>query len=541
MSFKEKLDAIFVEENAIPNEYKLEKLVHQTQYLSDGKMLTWNGAMHTVLSPVCVQTSEGIVPKIIGSYPLCTENEALESLNAAVNAYNNGRGEWPTMSIANRIACMEKFTGRMIEKKKEIVSLIMWEIGKSVADSTKEFDRTVEYMNATLDALKDLDRASSRFSIEQGIIGQVRRAPFGVVLCMGPFNYPLNETFTTLIPAVLMGNTILFKPPKHGTLLFAPLLEAFKDCFPKGVINTIYGRGNTIIPSLMKSGKIDVLTLIGSSRVADSLKKMHPKSNRLRAVLGLDAKNAAIVLEDADIELSVKECVLGSLSFNGQRCTALKILFVHKNIADAFIKRFNDEVGKLKYGMPWENGVALTPLPEPNKPEYLRNCIADALVNGAKIMNENGGTMSHSFVYPAVLYPVNDKMKVYREEQFGPIVPIVPFEDINTPINYLIDSDHGQQVSIFGSGSKEMADLIDPLVNQVCRVNINCQCQRGPDTFPFTGRKDSAEGTLSVTSALRAFSIRTMVATKVTEANKSLVNKIVEENQSKFLSTKYIL
>ncbi|TAG50792.1 MAG: NADP-dependent glyceraldehyde-3-phosphate dehydrogenase [Cytophagales bacterium] len=541
MTFKDQLNGIFIEENAIPKEFKLEHEVHQNQYLSNGEMRTWNGATHTVLSPVCVKTSEGTTPKVIGSYPLCTENEALESLNAAVIAYNNGRGEWPTMSIGNRILCMEKFTGKMIEKKKEIVSLIMWEIGKSYADSNKEFDRTVEYMNATLDALKDLDRTSSRFIIEQGIIGQVRRAPFGVVLCMGPFNYPLNETFTTLIPAVLMGNTILFKPPKHGTLLFAPLLEAFKDCFPKGVINTIYGRGNTIIPSLMKSGKIDVLTLIGSSKVADSLKKMHPKSNRLRAVLGLDAKNAAIILEDADIELSVKECVLGSLSFNGQRCTALKILFVHKNIADQFIKRFCEEVSKLKYGMPWENGVALTPLPEPNKPEYLKNCIEDALVNGAKIMNENGGTTAHSFVFPAVLYPVNDKMKVYREEQFGPIVPIVPFEDVNTPINYLIDSDHGQQVSIFGNGSKEMADLIDPLVNQVCRVNVNCQCQRGPDTFPFTGRKDSAEGTLSVTSALRAFSIRTMVATKVTNENKVLVNKIVEENQSKFLSTKYIL
>lgn len=541
MSFKALIEKKFIDEAQIPLEFRLANEVHQTTYLSDGVLRTWAGAMHTVLSPICVQTTEGIKQKVIGSYPLCTENEALESLDAAIKAYNNGRGEWPTMPIGDRIARMEKFIGKMIEKKKEVVGLIMWEIGKSFADSVKEFDRTIEYMNATLDALKDLDRASSRFTIEQGIIGQVRRAPFGVVLCMGPFNYPLNETFTTLIPAVLMGNTILFKPPKHGTLLFVPLLELFKDCFPKGVINTIYGRGNTIIPSLMKSGKIDVLTLIGSSRVADSLKKMHPKSNRLRAVLGLDAKNAAIILDSADIELAVKECVLGSLSFNGQRCTALKILFVHKNIADKFLVRFAEEVGKLKYGMPWEAGVVLTPLPEPNKPVYLKACIEDAIANGAKIMNENGGTTVHSFVYPAVLYPVNEKMKLYREEQFGPIVPIVPFDDIETPINYLIDSDHGQQVSVFGNESAQLANIIDPLVNQVCRVNVNCQCQRGPDTFPFTGRKDSAEGTLSVASALRAFSIRTMVATKLTDENKVLINKIVQEHQSNFLSTKYIL
>ena len=540
MSFQEQIASIFVEDTAIPQEYKLEKEVHQKLYLQDGDLKTWQGDVHTVLSPVCVKTSTGLHRKVIGSYPLCTEKEAMEALDSAVKAYNNGRGEWPAMSVADRIACLEKFTYKMIERKKEVVSLIMWEIGKSVGDSNKEFDRTVEYIQATIDALKDLDRSSSRFEITQGIIGQIRRAPLGVVLCMGPFNYPLNETFTTLIPAVVMGNTVLFKPPKHGTLLFAPLLEAFKECFPKGVINTIYGRGMTIIPSLMQSGKVDVLTLIGSSRVADSLKKMHPKSNRLRAVLGLDAKNAAIITSSADIELTVKESVLGSLSFNGQRCTALKIFFVHESVANLFVKRLSEEIAKLKFGMPWEKDVFLTPLPEPNKPNYLKELIEDAKKNGASVMNENGGTSVESFVYPAVLFPVNNKMKVYREEQFGPVIPIIPFKDIEEPIQYLINADHGQQVSVFSNNAEELAGLVDPLVNQVSRVNINAQCQRGPDTFPFTGRKDSAEGTLSVSAALRAFSIRSMVATKLTDANKKLLNEIVSSQDSNFISTKYI-
>lgn len=540
MSFQEQIASIFVEDTAIPQEYKLEKEVHQKLYLQDGELKMWQGDVHTVLSPVCVKTSTGLHRKVIGSYPLCTEKEAMEALDSAVKAYNNGRGEWPAMSVADRIACLEKFTYKMIERKKEVVSLIMWEIGKSVGDSNKEFDRTVEYIQATIDALKDLDRSSSRFEITQGIIGQIRRAPLGVVLCMGPFNYPLNETFTTLIPAVVMGNTVLFKPPKHGTLLFAPLLEAFKECFPKGVINTIYGRGMTIIPSLMQSGRVDVLTLIGSSRVADSLKKMHPKSNRLRAVLGLDAKNAAIITSSADIELTVKESVLGSLSFNGQRCTALKIFFVHESVANLFVKRLSEEIAKLKFGMPWEKDVFLTPLPEPNKPNYLKELIEDAKKNGASVMNENGGTSVESFVYPAVLFPVNNKMKVYREEQFGPVIPIIPFKDIEEPIQYLINADHGQQVSVFSNNAEELAGLVDPLVNQVSRVNINAQCQRGPDTFPFTGRKDSAEGTLSVSAALRAFSIRSMVATKLTDANKKLLNEIVSSQDSNFISTKYI-
>ncbi len=534
------LEGIFYEENNIPAEFTLDEQVDQREFLSNGEMISWTGQVNEVFSPICVKTKDGLKRKRIGSFPVCTEKESMEALEAAVKAYDNGRGEWPTMSVADRITCVENFTQKMIAKKDIVVKLIMWEIGKSYADSVKEFDRTVEYIYATIDALKDIDRDSSRFQIEQGIVAQIRRSPLGVVLCMGPFNYPLNETFTTLIPALIMGNTMLFKPPKHGTLLHYPLLEAFRTSFPKGVVNTIYGRGNKIVPSLMQSGKINVLTLIGSSRVADELKKLHPKVNRLRAILGLDAKNAAIITKDADLKLAVSETVLGSLSFNGQRCTALKIIYVHRSLAQEFLKRLSAEVAKLKYGMPWEKGVSLTPLPEVNKPAYLTECIEDAKAYGAKVINEHGGQVAESFFYPAIVYPVNSQMKLYREEQFGPVIPVVPFDDLEEPIEYLIGSSHGQQVSIFSNNAAVVSSLIDPLVNQVSRVNINCQCQRGPDTFPFTGRKDSAEGTLSVVDALRSFSIRSLVATKFTEENKKLLNDIVSENESNFLSTKYI-
>ncbi|GAB3901133.1 NADP-dependent glyceraldehyde-3-phosphate dehydrogenase [Larkinella knui] len=536
----QQLEMLFPAEDQVPDEFRIEEL-HQREYLVDGEIRPWDGPTQEVVSPVFIQTPNGLVRKVIGSYPLpMDDNEALDALDAAVRAFDNGRGEWPTLSVTDRIHCMERFVGKMMEQKKDVVNLLMWEIGKTLADSIKEFDRTVQYIYDTIDAFKDIDRAGSRFRIEEGIIGQIRRSPLGVVLCMGPFNYPLNETYTTLIPAILMGNTVLFKPPKHGTLLHYPLLEAFRTSFPKGVVNTVYGRGATVVPTLMKSGKINVLALIGSSRVADSLKKMHPKSNRLRAILSLDAKNAAIILPDADIELTVKECMLGTMSFNGQRCTALKILWVHRSVADAFLQRFGEELNKLKPGMPWGKGAQVTPLPEPGKPAYLDECLRDAEAQGARIMNEGGGTTVESFVFPALVYPVKEGMKLYREEQFGPVVPVVPFDDIEEPIDYIINSDHGQQVSIFGSETGQIAHLIDPLVNQVSRVNINAQCQRGPDTFPFTGRKDSAEGTLSVEDALRSFSIRTVVATKDTEQNKSILNDIVEQHKSEFLSTKFI-
>lgn len=541
MGIKEKISTIFPKSGEIPPDLKKGLPFTQDGYLCAGALHRWQGPMQDVSSPIWVREAGAPAPLPIGSYPLLTETEALRALDAAVAAYDHGRGQWPTMSVAERIHHMEQFVFRMLEQKEMVIRLLMWEVGKSLQDSTKEFDRTITYIHATLAALKDLDRASSRFTIEDGIIGQIRRAPMGVVLCMGPFNYPLNETFTTLIPALVMGNTTILKPPKHGALLYAPLLEAFCDSFPPGVVNIIYGEGRKMIPPLMGSGKINVLGLIGTSKTANALKKLHPKPNRLRCVLGLEAKNPAIILDDADLDLAVKECLLGSLSFNGQRCTALKILFVQDTVAEAFLERMAAAIDGISFGMPWQPGVMVTPVAEKGKTDYLKALVDDALASGARVVNDGGGTINGSFFYPALVYPVNKQMRVYHEEQFGPVIPVLPFTDIKEPVQYIIDSSYGQQASIFGSDPDRIAQLIDPLVNQVCRLNINCQCQRGPDTFPFTGRKDSAEGTLSVSDALRVFSIRTLVAAKQNELNKQIITGIVRDHKSKFLATDFIL
>jgi glyceraldehyde-3-phosphate dehydrogenase (NADP+) len=541
MSVEERVKSIFPGADDVPEEFRLIRPVIQKEYLNNGDLRIWNGDMHEVLSPVWLESPSGLSQKVIGSYPLLTEKESLEALDAAVLAYDNGRGHWPKMPVCERIRHVEKFAERMQERKKDIVLFLMWEIGKSYEESEEEFDRTVDYIKNTVDALKDLDRASSRFVIEQGIIGQIRRAPLGVVLCMGPFNYPLNETFTTLIPALLMGNTVIFKPPKLGVMLHYPLLGALRDCFPPGVVNTVYGDGRRVITPILSSGKIDVLAFIGSSRVADLLKSQHPRPHRLRSVLGLEAKNCAIVLPDAEMDLTVGECVKGSLSFNGQRCTALKILFVHSSVVDLFLEKFVSAIKRLKFGMPWEKGVTITPLPEGDKAIFLAGLIEDARRFGADIVNTHGGIANRTFFYPALLYPVNSEMRIYREEQFGPVVPVVPFDDIEIPIQYIIESSYGQQASVFGNDAGTIANLVDVLVNQVCRVNINSLCQRGPDIFPFAARKDSGEGTLSVTDALSIFSIRTIVAAKDADVNKRILERIVRERKSNFLSTDFSL
>lgn len=534
------LTELFPTEDNIPEQFKITQSIEQREYLVGGELKTWSGNLNPVLSPVFIKEGGNLKQKLIGSTPLLTSTESLAALDAAVKAYDLGHGVWPTKSVTDRIEHVEKFLAAMRAQRQEVVKLLMWEIAKTQKDAEKEFDRTCEYIVDTIKAYKELDRNSAKLIEDQGFMAQIRRVPLGVSLCMGPYNYPLNETFSTLIPALIMGNTVVFKPAKYGVLLIRPLIEAFRDCFPAGVINIIYGRGRETVGALMESGKIDVFAFIGTNKGANDLKKLHPKSHRLKAILGLDAKNPGIVLPDADIENAVNECIMGSLSFNGQRCTALKILFVHKSIVDVFISKFNEGVKKLKPGMPWEPGVFLTPLPEPGKVEFLNDLVEDAKRNGARVVNDNGGESSETFFYPAVLYPVNRNMKVYAEEQFGPVVPIVPFDEDDEAIQYVLNSNFGQQVSIFGVESKRVANLMDAFVNQVGRINLNTQCQRGPDTFPFNGRKDSAEGTLSVADALRVFSIRTIVATKSTDENKQIISKIIRNRESAFLSTDYI-
>lgn len=524
--------------NHIPKKYALEKPIHSNQYLVDGVLKEWAGDTAEVYSNIYYENGE---PTLLGSVPDMDSGIANDAIKSAVTAFDRGKGVWPTMKVKERITCMNTFVEKMKPHREEVVKLLMWEIGKNKQDAYKEFDRTIDYILDTIEAYKKLDRKSARFEKESGIFAHIRRSPLGVVLCLGPYNYPLNETFCLLIPALIMGNTTIFKPAKIGVLLITPLLKAFQESFPPGVVNIVFGRGRKIAAPIMKTGSIDVLALIGHSTSAVSLQDEHPFKNRLRLILGLEAKNPAIILPDADIDLAVRECISGSLSFNGQRCTALKVLFVHKDVVDEFNKRFAAAVDSLNFGLPWEDESFLTPLPEKSKPAYIDSLIKDATSKGAKVLNTKGGELTHNYCYPAVLYPVTKDMKVFHEEQFGPVVPIIPFSNIDEPLDAIADSEYGQQVSIFGKNTAQLGPLIDVLANLVCRININSACQRSPDIFPFTGRKNSAVGTLSVFDALRSFSIRTFVASKDNEYNNEILEDLVASKDSNFITTEYLL
>ena len=154
----QRLEGIFRPEGEIPQACRLEEACRQREYLVDGELRRWEGPVQEVFSPVLIERGGRLLRKAVGSYPLLGEAEALQALEAAAGAYDHGSGLWPTMRVEERIDAVGRFLRGMVERRAQVVRLLLWEIGKSLEDSEKEFDRTVAYVSATLEALNAFER-----------------------------------------------------------------------------------------------------------------------------------------------------------------------------------------------------------------------------------------------------------------------------------------------------------------------------------------------------------------------------------------------
>eukprot|EP00584_Thalassiosira_punctigera_P020506 CAMPEP_0172560532 /NCGR_PEP_ID=MMETSP1067-20121228/89145_1 /TAXON_ID=265564 ORGANISM="Thalassiosira punctigera, Strain Tpunct2005C2" /NCGR_SAMPLE_ID=MMETSP1067 /ASSEMBLY_ACC=CAM_ASM_000444 /LENGTH=452 /DNA_ID=CAMNT_0013350347 /DNA_START=42 /DNA_END=1400 /DNA_ORIENTATION=+ len=444
-------------------------------------------------------------------------------------------------------------------KREDIVNVLMYEIGKNRSDAEAEFDRTIQFCEKTIEYIQSSGEFGSGWDASNGSTRLfLSRAAIGVVLCLGPYNYPLNETYATLIPALLMGNVAILKLPTVGGLAHQLTIDAFSKALPPGTINFISGSGRTTMPPLMESGKIDSLAFIGGSNAADKLIKAHPEPHRLKLFLQLEAKNMGVYLADlfegdsdearTHLGRVMKETVTGTLSYNGQRCTALKLLFVPKDHAEWFANTLAEQVEGMSVGLPWESSNSkysqITPLPNQSRVQYMKALIADAVEKGASIANKNGGSIvgvgkeggESTLMIPAILYPVTSDMRVYEEEQFGPVVPIAPYDSLENVLEYAREGKYGQQVSIFTSSeTRAAANLVDKFSTVFGKININSQCGRSPDSAPFSGRRSSAMGVMSVMNALHEFSVPTVVSYKNIGDNAELVKGM--EEHSKFLQS----
>lgn len=356
-------------------EYLKKPWVDGAKTFHGGAINDYHGTSDIVTSPIIDATTGKRTE--IGRLAQMKTVDVQEVLTSAKKAWNNGQGVWPQMSTNDRIRSMERVVASLRERRDEIVKVLMWEICKSAEDAATEFDRTMLFIEATIKAFKEMDAVEGSWKTISGILARVRRAAIGIMLCMGPFNYPFNETYATLIPALLAGNIVIMKIPNTGGLAHILTMEAYAQHLPAGTLNFFSGSGRETVGPLMSSGDIDVLAFIGGSSAADAIIKAHPHPHKLKVFLQLEGKNLGIVFPDANLDTAVEQVTIGSTTYNGQRCTAIKLVMVHSSLAEQFVEKFKGSVGKLKWGLPWEAGVLITPLPEHKKPQYLEGLIAD--------------------------------------------------------------------------------------------------------------------------------------------------------------------
>lgn len=496
-----------------------------------GVVSPYHGTAADVFSPIIDSDSNG-EKFVIGKLAQMNEEESLSALEHAKTAWGHGHGVWPQMSTEERIKSVENVVTMLREKRSEIVSILQWEIAKSVKDAASEFDRTMLFIEKLIEELREETKKSSVWQTIGGILFRMKRAAIGIMLCLGPFNYPFNETYATMIPALLMGNVVILKLPTIGGLAHVLTMEIFAAALPPGVVNFVSGSGRTTIPPLMKTGRIDILAFIGGSSAADRIIKDHPNPHRLKLFLQLEGKNLGIVTPNADLSVAAAEVLTGSTSYNGQRCTAIKLVVLHESVVDGFFEQFLPRIASLKGGLPWDDGVSITPLPEPNKTQHMKALIADAISKGAKVLNEDtgGGYVKGNLMHPAVVFPVTPDMLLWEEEQFGPVIPVATYRSIEDLMQYYDRSKYGQQCAIFTRDGASVSTLVDFLSTAVGRININTQCGRSPDSVPFSGRRSSALGTMSISESLKQFSVEIVVAGSDNNANGVIMKNLSQKS-----------
>ena len=355
----------------------------------------------------------------IGEVPQMEEGDVVSVVEKAESAWSGGMGEWPMMTTEERIAAIERVVERLLALRSEMVETLMYEIGKNYVDAEAEVDRTVKFINEVVKEIRRGHGTSARTVTIGSTLAYVKRAAIGVVLALGPANYPLNETYAMIIPAILMGNVVVLKIPAVGGLVHLLTLEAFAAELPPNVISFVSGGGRKTCPPMMKTGKIDGLAFIGSSKAADDLIVSHPEPHRLKVFSQLEAKNMGIFLPGlfgaadrrSQLDAALDAALSGSLSYNGQRCTAIKLLFVPSAYREDFISLFKAKVEGLRVGLPW-TGIEerlppsqITPLPSKKNTDYMKELIDDAVATGAELVcgGEIIGGEDSTLMKPAVV------------------------------------------------------------------------------------------------------------------------------------------
>jgi glyceraldehyde-3-phosphate dehydrogenase (NADP+) len=429
----------------------------------------------------------------VGNVQAMTQVEVQHAISSARDAF----ASWSLLPVDTRAQIIEKAADIVEENLDLLMHILSWEVGKVYHEAQDEVERTARmmryYAQAGRQIQNDVLYSESFPEFASNKIAITKRVPLGVVLAITPFNYPFDESTPKLVGALIAGNTVVFKPSTQGAISGLYLTQCFHLAgIPAGVLNTVTGRSSELGDSLVGSELINAINFTGSTQTAQHIRDtMHI----IPFIAGLSGKDAAIVLDDADLEISVPEIGEGAFMYSGQRCTAIKRVLVTDGISQEFIKKLCEFVNKsYKLGDPREKQTTQGPVINQHTVDFVNELLADALEKGATVLlGGQDQRAKDKLYYPATIVDnVTEDMRLAWEEPFGPILPIMHVKTKEDAIILANKSEYGLQSSVFTQNIDDAFFVAESL--DVGNVQINGKDARGPDNFPFLGVKHSGLG-----------------------------------------------
>lgn len=433
----------------------------------------------------------------LGTVPAMSQAEVDEAMKAARAALP----AWRALSAVERAAYLHKTAAILERDKEKIGTILAKEVAKGIKAAIGEVVRTADLIRyAAEEGLRITGQAMEGGGFEaasKNKLAVVRREPVGVVLAIAPFNYPVNLSGSKIAPALIAGNVVMFKPPTQGSISGLLLAKAFEEAgIPAGVFNTITGRGSEIGDYIIEHKEVNFINFTGSTPIGERIGRL---AGMRPIMLELGGKDAALVLEDADLEHAAKQIVAGAFSYSGQRCTAIKRVIVLESVADTLVTLLQAEVAKLTVGDPFDN-ADITPVIDNASADFIWGLIEDAQEKGAQALTPI--KREGNLLWPVLFDQVTKDMKVAWEEPFGPVLPIIRVANVEEAIAFANESEFGLQSSVFTNDFKKAFEIAEKL--EVGTVHINNKTQRGPDNFPFLGVKGSGAGVQGIKYSIEA-------------------------------------
>ncbi len=458
-----------------------------------------NGEWVTTTSNRTLDITSPVDRSFVGKIQLMS----IEEIDQVIKSAKDAQKSWKDTPISERAKILMKAADILEENVEFLSEILEKEISKDTDSAISEIKRTADFIRFTANEGMHLQGetigADNFPGYKKNKISFVTRVPLGIVLAISPFNYPINLSASKIAPALMAGNSVILKPPTQGSISALYLAEIFHTAgLPKGVLSTATGKGSEIGDYLITHPEINFINFTGSTNVGKHIAKI---AEMVPMMMELGGKDAAIVLDDADLDMTASNIVAGAYSYSGQRCTAVKRVLAVNAIADELVKKIEMDVNQLKVGNP-AKGVQITPLINEEAADYVQELIDDALAKGAKLIT--GNRREGNLLYPTLLDHITTDMRIAWEEPFGPVLPIMRVKNEEEAIAIANRSEYGLQSSVF-TQNIDKAFLIATKL-EVGTVQINNKTERGPDHFPFLGVKSSGMGTQGIRYSIEAMS-----------------------------------